>query len=271
MALVRIGGLPPYFAQLTICSWVDADTVLLNPKIPLEIFLPPESFTHIHLLLTTDPHGLNNGIFFIKVHPWSIVLLSTVLAYRTLRPDAYLQYEDQSALSQILEQAGFRKNYLLVPQRWFNAYQTESDGSYKFCFQVRPGDLLVHFPGVPERDKRMKQYLERAERHLSEWEIDLASTNHTLEVDTFWSGQQRSLQNGRAQAEKAAGMANDLIRQLETALDTYSTELSETNVTKTQSQLGILRRVLYDSWDDAEAIATSTQQLREVAWHSPHF
>ena len=61
--------------MLIILGSVDADTVVINPKILLEIFPPPKSFPCLHLLVTADSHGLNDGIFFIKVHFWSIELL----------------------------------------------------------------------------------------------------------------------------------------------------------------------------------------------------
>ena len=122
----------------------------------------------------------------------------------------------------------------------------------------------MHFPGVPERDKRMRYYLERAERHLPEWELDLASTNHTSEITQFWSEQQIILQKERAKAERAADSANDLIKIIETQLTAYSIQLSETDITNTRSQIQVVRKVLYDSWDDVEAITASIQQLREV-------
>ena len=61
--------------------------ILLNPRMPLEIFLPPEEFDHIHFLGTHDEEGLNCGVFFIRVHEWSVQMLLDVLAIPDHHPE----------------------------------------------------------------------------------------------------------------------------------------------------------------------------------------
>lgn len=47
-----------------IFRWIDADIVVMNPNIPLEIFIPPSpEFTYVNMLATNDRHGRNNGFF----------------------------------------------------------------------------------------------------------------------------------------------------------------------------------------------------------------
>lgn len=75
-------------------SWHDADVVLTNAKLPLEVFLPPPQWSNIHLLVTNDLNGLNNGVFFLRVHEWSMWYLSAVMAFNYYRPDTRLRWSD---------------------------------------------------------------------------------------------------------------------------------------------------------------------------------
>jgi hypothetical protein len=75
----------------------------MNPLLPLEMFIPPQGFDHIHLLTTNDRHGLNNGVFFLKVCEWSLKLFSTALAFPHYNPDVKLKYSEQSAMEEILK------------------------------------------------------------------------------------------------------------------------------------------------------------------------
>ena len=107
--------MPPFFPtapgaerQLTSgrwYSWFDGDVVILNSNIPLEIFLPAESkFAHVNMLATNDRHGLNNGVYLIRVSEWALRLLSANYAFKTFRPEYKLKYNDQSAMEALLQE-----------------------------------------------------------------------------------------------------------------------------------------------------------------------
>lgn len=251
--------------MLTAYSWVDADTVVTNPNIPLEIFLPPEEFPHIHLLATADPHGPNNGIFFLKIHPWSVELLSAVIAYPTFRPDQALQYRDQSALEKILKEPKFHRNFAIVPQRWFNAYQAEEDFSRTLPFQFLPGDLLVHFPGVPDRDKHMKKYLVLAEQHSPNWEIPLESSHYLNETRAFWAEQQRKLAEKRARAEHVSPQAHELLDNTQDQLKTLGGVLDSGELENLEHDMKLLKITLEDNPDDPEAIKLAVEKVQNVS------
>ena len=76
----------------------------MNPKLPLEIFLPPSQWSQVHLLVTNDLNGLNDGIFFLRVHEWSLWFLSTVLAFTYYRPDVDLRYGEQTAMELLIQE-----------------------------------------------------------------------------------------------------------------------------------------------------------------------
>ena len=236
----------------------------MNPRIPLEIFLPPEEFPHLHLLVTADPHGLNNGIFFIKVHSWSVQLLCAIIAYPSFRPEADLTYRDQTALDEILKDKSFKSNFAIVPQRWINAYQDELDGSRTHAFQLLPGDLLVHFPGVPQRDERMRFYLDMAERHWPKWEMDLHSTTYPAEIKEYWIEQQGVLAKERTLARMTASEAREFLskcqdemREYRDRLDSGEREILETNM----QEMG---NALEDDRDDIEIVKEVFGRLQKV-------
>jgi hypothetical protein len=90
--------------------WIDADIVVMNPQIPLDIFIPPSpEFSYINMLVTNDRHGLNNGCFLIRVTPWAVKLLSGVIAYHSFKPEVKLKYSEQSALEEMIDDVSFCK------------------------------------------------------------------------------------------------------------------------------------------------------------------
>lgn len=166
----------------------------MNANMPLEVFLPPSRLPNIHLLLSKDWNGMNNGVFFIRVHEWSVALLSAALSYPILNPNVPLFWGDQSALSNLLhENDYFSRSVVYCPLRWFNAYMRSSDGSKPnpdspFHLQVRPGDLLVHFPGTASHrlTETLSPYLEIAESQKAEWGPTVEQTGYIEETRQFW-------------------------------------------------------------------------------------
>lgn len=171
----------------------------MNPNIPLEIFLPPADFPEIHIVLSKDWNGLNNGVFPMRVHPWSVELLSAVIAYPNNFPNTSLVFRDQSALGNLLENVDYFKNSTIyAPLRWFNAYRGLPNGSLNEYhpreLQLRKGDLLVHFAGTSgsDRNESMSAFIEVAERHDPDWRLPLLKTSYSSEIDAFWADERLS-------------------------------------------------------------------------------
>ncbi|KAL4787119.1 hypothetical protein BJX76DRAFT_354528 [Aspergillus varians] len=184
----------PEDQRLQWLFWADSDTILMNPNMELETFLPPAHLTDVHLVLTKDWNGMNAGVFPIRVHPWSIMLLSAAISLPILSPDIALFWEEQSAIVRLLETHElFSKSAVYVPLRWFNAYMRAPDGEKlnpdsSPDLQVHPGDLLVHFPGTP-RDhlhETLGPYLAIAESHRPDWELPVEETVYPVETAQFW-------------------------------------------------------------------------------------
>ncbi|PPJ61354.1 hypothetical protein CBER1_11922 [Cercospora berteroae] len=166
--------------QLEWLVWFDADTVIMNKLIPLETFLPPNERNDVHLLYTKDWNGLNNGVFLLRVLNWSLELLSSIVAYRSFKPEDKLPFTEHSAMDKVMQLDKYKHGAVECPPQWFNAYP--SDG----------GDKDVHY------DYRLGQMLvDKLEKNRTRWEIPLSRTNYEKQIEEFW----RSLNKERSQVQ----------------------------------------------------------------------
>lgn len=256
----------PQEERLEWLLWVDADTIMLNPYVPLEIFLPPSpQFDDVHLLVTNDWNGLNNGVFPVRVNQWAVELFSAIISSRYYKPDQDLTFRDQSAMGTLLKDKKFAAHTVEAPQRWFNAYQGEHNETLA-PYQVRRGDFLVHFAGVINRDERILFWLERAEQHLPDWEMEVQHTSYPAEVKDFWN--QKAGQRAAKQAEvaEARRKANELLTQTESRMAEYSDRLVQADATSINDGESALRRVL-DKGDPVElaSLESSIGVLEQVS------
>jgi hypothetical protein len=98
----------PAEQRLNWLLWHDRDTVLMNPQIPLDIFVPPEpEFKDIHLLVTNDRNGLNNGVFMIRVNAWSFKFFASAVSIREYQPGIELKYTEQSGMEEAIKRVSF--------------------------------------------------------------------------------------------------------------------------------------------------------------------
>ncbi|KAJ5689009.1 galactosyl transferase GMA12/MNN10 family protein [Penicillium macrosclerotiorum] len=185
----------PLDQRLQWIFWFDSDTVLMNLNLPLETFIPPPYLSEIHILLSKDWNGINNGNFFIRVHPWSVKLLNAVISYPYLHQNANLPFRDQSALSNVInENKYFTRSVAYCPSRWFNPYRRSENGELPITehlnpdMRIHPGDLLVHFPGIygEALDKGMKPYIDISAEERPEWNKAVEETGYIEETSSFW-------------------------------------------------------------------------------------
>ncbi|KAK3187349.1 hypothetical protein K4F52_003981 [Lecanicillium sp. MT-2017a] len=134
--------------------WVDADSIILNPAIPPDIFLPPPDIDDIHFIASKDHNGLNTGIIFLRIHRWTANMLIETLGNPLFHPEIDLGWSaDQTSMAHVLAKedggpdgTGYKRHAIYLPRAWFNAYQ-HSDG-----FDGSKGDLLVHSQAYLAKD-----------------------------------------------------------------------------------------------------------------------
>lgn len=96
----------------------------MNPNVPLEVFLPPpekevggnRTGRDVNLIVTNDRHGLNNGVFFLRVSEWAVRFLSASLSLREWDAHVTLKYSEQSAM----EIVGGRVRFFLFSFLFFS-------------------------------------------------------------------------------------------------------------------------------------------------------
>ena len=248
--------------------WVDADTIILNPYVPIETFLPPggTEFDDIYLMYSNDWNGLNNGVFPIRVNQWAVNMFAAIVAYRHFNPQDPLIFRDQSAMNTLMQEPEFAKHIMQAPQRWFNAYQGEHNETLQ-PFQVRRGDLLVHFAGVPAREERMQYWLERAEQHLDDWEVPVKSTSYLQEARDFWNEQKEIRKHRNIQVEEAQERAKKLLFTTDQNLNDYGDRLGDDQRLKIGIQRDDLKMVIEQepTKNDLEKIEERINGLTDIS------
>lgn len=166
-----------------------------------------------------DHNGFNIGVFFLRVHDWSVTMLSATLAFQLVHPEIDLgNSADQTAMNYVCNQTDFRPNVLYQPRPWYNTYE------FTRGYEGEKGNLLVHFPGLEaERFIHMRSWLDIVEKNSSAWEIPLTQTAYQPKIDEFWATLRkgRDLVQSIAQDPSVADWANlqQAIERLKTVLE----------------------------------------------------
>lgn len=176
--------------------WVDADSIVLNPALSPDIFLPPteeeeeeEDSVHggVYALVTADHNGLNSGVFYLRVHADSVDLLTRTLAYPLAHPAEDLGwFGEQAAMAHVIQSIEAANptgpsGIVWMPRIWFNAYEFEHG------FEGQPGAALVHFAGLAGKKlTHMTRWLDELQQNPAKWEIPLHQTFYEEAISRFW-------------------------------------------------------------------------------------
>ncbi|KAH8693753.1 hypothetical protein BGW36DRAFT_210132 [Talaromyces proteolyticus] len=179
----------PAAERLEWLMWVDADSIIINPAIPADIFLPPRDLSEIHFVASKDQNGLNTGIVFFHVHQWTISMLIEALAHPLYLPAIDLGVSaDQEAMARIMKKTtdgpdgqGYAQGMAYLPRPWINTYE------WHHAYEGKKGDMLVHFPGLEDdRWPHMEKWLGVVEDTPLEWEVPLKDTEYPRLTKDFW-------------------------------------------------------------------------------------
>ena len=148
-------------------------------------------------------------------------------------------------MNSLMQKPEFAKHILQAPQRWFNAYQGEHNETLQ-PFQVRRGDLLVHFAGIPAREERMQYWLERAEQHLDDWEVPVKSTSYPHEARDFWNEQKELRRMRKAALEETRVNAAKMLETMDQQMIDYGDRLNDEQKAGITKQRDELKKILED-------------------------
>jgi hypothetical protein len=175
----------PEEIRLRWLMWFDADTLVINPLVGVETFLPPSDLEGINLIVTEDWNGLNNGVFIMRVSAWSVNMLTDILAFPSYKPDEDLPFTEQTAMERMIQDPRYARNCVFVPPRWFNAYPRDEDET-RTKYHVQRGDMMLHFAGVGDRPKMIRAFHDHVVAEREKWEIPAAETLLPEETADFW-------------------------------------------------------------------------------------
>lgn len=140
--------------------------------------------------MTADHNGLNNGIFYLKVHSSSVDLLTQVAAYPLAHPEDDLGwFGEQAAMARVIKSieaqhkdASNPSGIVWIPRPWINNYEWEHG------FEGEPGSFLVHFAGLAEtRLAHMASWLDELQNNQAKWEIPVERTFYKDAIPAFWN------------------------------------------------------------------------------------
>lgn len=175
----------PEEIRLRWLMWFDADTLVINPLVGVETFLPPSDLEGINLIVTEDWNGLNNGVFIMRVSAWSVNMLTDMMAISSYKPDEDLPFTEQTAMERMIQDPRYARNCVFVPPRWFNAYPRDEDET-RTKYHVQRGDMMLHFAGVGDRPKMIRAFHDHVVAEREKWEIPAAETLLPEKTADFW-------------------------------------------------------------------------------------
>ncbi|KAL9128018.1 MAG: hypothetical protein Q9217_003212 [Psora testacea] len=223
LSLIMVELAKPKRQRAEWIVWFDGDSIIMNPSIPWDVFLPPVDFNDKHILATQDNNGLNAGMLILRVHEWTVNTLSEILAVRSLRSDVPLPFFDQSAMAWICGRPGYQEHFLYQPREWWNRYHHDPNGE-------EVGNMLIHFAGVSTvmkgsttKIEYMTKFLEKVEKTPQDWSKDIAATTYQKEIDDYWNLLRRSrrlLENAKKWSEESGNQVKKVgeVRDAEKAL-----------------------------------------------------
>lgn len=166
-------------------------------------FLPPDDFSQYHFLAAKDWNGLNAGVFFIRVHQWSVDFITEVMAEPLLKPNIEHLFLEQGDMARVLEKPKYRDNVVYQPRIWYNTYSKGTVDAEDP--DVVLGDMQVHFPGLANKQESMGYWLDMVEK-TEAWTVPLHETEYPGQVEEFWEllRKVRLIKADLAKAAKAA-------------------------------------------------------------------
>jgi len=115
----------------------------------------------IHFIAADDHNGLNAGVMFLRVHPWTLNMLMRAMSYFYYDNGKHLFYEEQASINNILTVFNESEHYIIVPQEWFNRYikikiDIENKQKTQEIIDSHRGGLLIHLAGKSNKSKSAK-------------------------------------------------------------------------------------------------------------------
>ena len=134
-------------ATSEVVVWNGADVVVMNQDFRVETLLA--RYPKASVILTTDLYGLNSDNIILRSDPWAEQLIYAVwtFGYTLFRNHVW---SEQEAFIRFTSAAPYSNHVVLTEQNVMNSYINSLYGRpSNWPGDYRPGDWLVHLPGLP--------------------------------------------------------------------------------------------------------------------------
>ena len=170
---------------------MNAASLVINPALSPCVFLPPENVPDVYILVTAEHNKLDDGAFYLKVHPRSVDLLTRTLNHPLARPENDLGWSgEHAAFATVIraieaEHRGSNtpSGIAWIPRPWINNHVS------KYNLEAIPSSFIVHIADTGgNRQAHMATWLHELRRNQDKWEISLEDLS-SLKADIieFWS------------------------------------------------------------------------------------
>ena len=129
--------------------WTDADALIRNDSIRLELFIEAGIDVHLTRALAPYPH-INTGQMLFRASPFTRLFLNAVWRLKVFIHDSTWE---QRAVNHLVEHYHFRR-VKISPNRLFNSLGHVPDDPDPY----QAGDFIIHFPGRPNKADLMARY-----------------------------------------------------------------------------------------------------------------
>lgn len=123
----------------------------------------------------------------MRINEWSVNFLAQAIALPLLRPDIPLGVPipnmEQDAMRWVLDQKGYKEHAVYQPRLWYNVFSSGPDGKP----ETKPGDMLIHFPGVDHKYPLMGHWLDIVENEPEKVNIPLVNLTIHDNIKGFWA------------------------------------------------------------------------------------
>ena len=151
----KIPMLRKYLSDYDWLMWIDADAMVMNHRVKIEDLIA-KCPLDTDLIISSDLHGLNAGVFLLRNRQWARDFLQSV---DESKPEFIShRYPEQEAMNAILKDFnGKNGDYPVsyLPQWLLN----------QFWLQWIPGDFIIHHSGgsVEDKVKGLTPFLSKVE------------------------------------------------------------------------------------------------------------
>ena len=123
----------------------------------------------------------------MRINEWSVNFLAQAIALPLLRPEIPIGVPipnmEQDAMRWVLDQKGYKEHAVYQPRLWYNTFSQGPDEKP----ENRPGDMLIHFPGVEHKYPVMGHWLDIVENEPEKLNIPLANLTLHDNINAFWA------------------------------------------------------------------------------------